>query len=632
MPENRGMKKLRRQLYSREGINGKIRRRKLGKRHYDVEEGWKQGTVRPTRPRKERSSLAILFISSVVFFVLAIVISLFVFFQDSNVVSGENIDIEVTGPIAIPGGEELVLQISVVNRNTVAIQFADLIIEYPDGTRSATDLNLSLPRIRESLGTIKPGKRVDLSARSVLFGEENSIQKIIITIEYRIEDSNAIFFKEDEHEVLLSSSPLSLVVDTLDEVVSGQDMEFDIAVVSNSTSIMENVLFQAEYPFGFEFLSSSPSPTYDDTVWRLGDLSPGQERHITLRGIMTGQDMEERVFKFSSGLQSDQNEREISAAFSVLNVPIVIERPFITLNLALNGDTGDEYIAHRGKEIQVDVMWSNNLPTKVTDAVIVINLAGTILDKSSVSVKDGFYRSIDNTIVWSKETDDRLGSIESGERGTVSFTFKPLDLSAGTSFKNSVILLDANVEGRRLSERNVPESVESTVSRTIEVATDLLLSSRGVFYTGPFINSGSLPPKAEQETTYTIIWTLTNSSNDVSNTTVVATLPSYVRWLGRISPSMENVTFNETSGMVEWSVDFLPLGTGYNNSPREVSFQIGLVPSVSQIGTHPVLVNQQTVRGLDRFTDTTISSVRNALTTEISTDSNTSYNDYQVVE
>lgn len=630
--DDSGISKMRKQLYSRQGVNGTIRRRKLGKQHFDTEKGWEKPAPRPMSRRKKKSPIVLLFISSVVFFVLAILISLFVFFQDSNVVSAENIDIEVSGPIAIPGGEELVLQIAVVNRNSVDIQFADLIIEYPEGTRSASDLNIELPRIRESLGTIKPGKRVELSIRSVLFGEENSIKEIVITIEYRIEDSNAIFFKEDKHEVLLSSSPLSLIVDSLKEVVSGQEMEFDITIVSNSTTVMEDVLLQVEYPFGFEFLGADPNPTYDDVVWKLGDLAPGQERHIRLRGIMTGQDMEERTFKFSSGIQSDQNEREISAAFSTLNIPIVIERPFITLNVALNGDTSQEYIASRGREVRADITWTNNLPTRVTDAVIVLKLFGDILNKSSVSVKNGFYRSIDNTIVWSKDTDDKLGSIEPGDRGTVSFTFTPHDLSAGTSFRNSEIALDASVQGKRLSESNVTESVESTVSRNIQVATDLQLSSRGVFYTGPFINSGSLPPKAESETTYTIIWTLTNSSNDVSNATVVASLPSYVRWLGRVSPSIEDITFNEIGGMIEWNVDFLPAGTGYNMAPREVAFQVALLPSVSQIGSRPILVNEQTVRGLDRFTDTTVTEQRRAITTDISTDSNTTFKDYPVAE
>lgn len=630
--DDSGIGKMRRQLYSRKGVNGAIRRRKLEKEHFETGKRWEQPQGRPPVRRKKRSPITLLFISSVVFFLLAILISLFVFFQDSNVVSAENIDIEVSGPIAIPGGEELILQISIVNRNPVDIQFADLIIEYPEGTRSSSDLNIELPRIRESLGTIKAGKRVELSTRSVLFGEENSVKNIVITIEYRIEDSNAIFFKEDKHEILLSSSPLSLVVDTLEEIVSGQEMEFDIAVVSNSTTVMEDVLLQVEYPFGFEFISANPSPTYDDVVWKLGDLSPGQERHITLRGIMTGQDLEERVFRFSSGIQSNQNEREISAAFSTLAVSVTINRPFITLNVALNGDTSVEYIARRGREVRADITWTNNLPTKVTDAVIVLKLFGDILDKSSVSVKNGFYRSIDNTIVWSKDTDDKLASIEPGTRGTVSFTFMPLELSAGTSFRNSEIALDASVQGRRLSESNVVESVESTISRNIKVATDLLLSTRAVFYTGPFINSGNLPPKAERETTYTIIWTLTNSSSDVSNATVVASLPSYVRWLGRVSPSIEEVSFNEVGGMVEWNVDFLPAGTGYTSSPREVAFQVALLPSISQIGQRPILVNEQTVRGLDRFTDSTVSGQKRALTTEISTDSNTSIKDYTVTD
>jgi hypothetical protein len=106
--------------------------------------------------------------------------------------------------------------------------------------------------------------------------------------------------------------------------------------------------------------------------------------------------------------------------------------------------------------------------------------------------------------------------------------------------------------------------------------------------------------------------------NAVANAVVTATLPSYVRWTGAVSPQGANVSYDSTTRAITWRIGDVPAAT--SGSAREVAFQVALTPSVSQAGTAPVILGEARISGADRFTGTTVSSVRPALTTRITTD------------
>ena len=55
---------------------------------------------------------------------------------------------------------------------------------------------------------------------------------------------------------------------------------------------------------------------------------------------------------------------------------------------------------------------------------------------------------------------------------------------------------------------------------------------------------------AGTETTYGIVFTLTNTTNKIENAKLTAVLPSYVRWVGVFSPASENLSFNQNDSSV----------------------------------------------------------------------------------
>jgi len=144
-----------------------------------VDDTWSAHEPMPTKRKSiipSHSFLKKAFVVSAVFFVLSFAYAAYSFIRTPEI-SPKNVVIEIVGPASIGAGEELDLQLTITNRNPVALQDVDLIIEYPEGTRSAQDIGKSLLRAVESLGTIKPGEVVRRSASALLFGEEGSIRQ-----------------------------------------------------------------------------------------------------------------------------------------------------------------------------------------------------------------------------------------------------------------------------------------------------------------------------------------------------------------------------------------------------------------------------------------------------------------------
>jgi hypothetical protein len=143
---------------------------------------------------------------------------------------------------------------------------------------------------------------------------------------------------------------------------------------------------------------------------------------------------------------------------------------------------------------------------------------------------------------------------------------------------------------------------------------------------------GPLPPKVDQTTTYTIIWSITNSYNDAENVRLVAQLPAYVEWEGIFSPSTENIFFNQTTNQIIWEIDKVSAGAGFSTSPREVAFRVAMTPSLSQIGESPSLIGQLSAQGRDDFAGVTLSDLVNGLSTRLTSDPGVTESQSKVVQ
>ncbi len=609
---------IKRHLYDREDVT--IARRTVGVLHpiaHKVSNTWQAAVgdsskMTPPLRKPPTSFFKKFFWGALIFFIGAVGFGAYMYFSGGISVSNDNIDIVVLGNAFTKGGEELPLQVEIINRNNASLELANLIIQYPRGANNDPTDVVRLPR--DSIGTIKAGQSVTRNIKVKLFGEEKSIRNIKISLEYHPEGSNAIFTKDNEYGVTISSAPLSLIADIPDTATTDQLFTFEVTTKLNTSLPSEGSVVQVAYPNGFVFDSAIPEPMIGNSIWSLASLSQTNPVKISIRGKVIGQPDDEQVFHVYAGTTSIANATKVNVVYNSLLETVKIVKPFLEAQILVNGKDSSIYSVSGGEVVNAEIFWTNNLSSKITDAEIYATISGNAFDRNTINPGEGFYNSATNKIFWDKNTISDLASVEPGARGSVRFSFKTNSF-AGTdnATKDPNITLDVSIRGRQASLGSIFSDISNVSKKVIKIASDFQIATSGAYH------SGSLPPKAEQETRYTVNWTLSNSSNSITQAQAKAALPVYVKWVGKSQGTTENISYNETTREVIWNIGTVRPNTGFDTN-REASFVVSLVPSLSQVGSVPQLVKDVYLSGTDSFAGTVVKSTRGPLTTFLPND------------
>ncbi|MCX6751515.1 MAG: hypothetical protein NT161_01975 [Candidatus Nomurabacteria bacterium] len=603
----------------------------------EVMDSWeKKETAEPNFREKffmKTSMFKKFFIFSIVFFVLAIGYASYMFFSKSNAVSNDNIDISVLSNAFTAGGEDYPLLLEIANRNNSPLDLVDLVVEYPKS--SQVGLSQDNEHLRISLGTIPAGGIKNESVKFILYGEQGSTRQIKISLEYRVEGSNAIFVKDKLYDVSISSTPINLSIDAPTEVSSNQDINLSVKATLNATKPVSKILLKVDYPIGFQFISANPSPYLGNNIWNLGDLAPGAERNVSILGKMIDVfDGEQKVFRAWSGSQSPSDKSLIDVVFNSLEHTMVIKKSSIEARLIVNGVSQREYAVDTKTPIQGQIQWSNNLETKINNLEIHAKISGNAVSRKTITVGQGYYNSSQDLIIWDKNSQSNFAEVNPGDSGSVSFSLSPLSLfsAAGGIIFSPTINIDVSVTGQQAQSGGAITQLSNSESKIIRILSDLGLSNKAIYYSGAFTNTGPMPPKVEQKTTYTIVWSLSNTANNISKAQIRSTLPPWVRFLGPFSPASEDLSFDASTKEIVWNIGGIPRGTGITEAGRTVSFQVELTPSLSQVGTTPTIINDTILTGHDDFANVDVRVNKTSLDTRLLSDPNFSVNGSRVVE
>jgi hypothetical protein len=551
--------------------------------------------------------LATIFLgAAAAFFVVALVVAGLLISVGGNSVSGDKITIDVEAPTSITGGDTVPLAITIVNRNLVALENATIEIDFPPGTKDAADVSEPYPHYVEQLGTLGSGERVTRSIKAVFFGASGQTLMVPISLSYGTKGSNAVFVKKYAYTLTVSSTPLEVSVDTLTETVSGKPLTLTLTVRSNATTPLSNVVLLGALPFGFTPVSSSIP--FTNSAFLLGTLQPGQSKTITLTGTLTGQNNEQRVFRFSIGTATSPKDQTLAVTYLTQDATVTIAAPFISTALSLNGSRVQDAVITPDSHQNVSVRYTNTLPTSIEHARVEVKISGSAIDYDSIRTSSGFYNSSTRTIVFSGDTDPSLESLSSGASGVGAFGFSTLP--ADELGPSPAVSFTVSVSGTRIGQTSVPEQVSASMTETAKVRTLVLLTASALHSSGPFNNSGPIPPVADEATTYTIVWGVQNTGSTIAGATVSATLPSYVMYTSNTNGS-GLFSYNESSRVVTWTIGDVPQGGSITGA-----FQVSLTPSTSQKGGAPALTSSTAFTGYDRFAGVQLTASADPVTTE----------------
>jgi hypothetical protein len=561
----------------------------------------------PIRERHDERHvrLATIFLSGAgLFFLIALAVAGYFFYFGSNSVSTDKVIVAIQGPTTIAGGDTVPLSLSLTNKNPTTLQNVTVEIDFPEGTRSASNVLVAYPRYVENLGELGSGEAVTRSIKAVVFGGAGQTLSLPVLISYTTASSNAIFEKKEVYALAVSSTPLSVSVDSLGETVSGAPITFTIMVRSNASIPLSNVVLTTSSPFGFSPTSASMPLT--NSSFLIGTLAPGATKQVVLTGTLSGQNSEQRVFHFTVGTAKSTQDSTLAVPYMTQDATVSIAAPFITTTLAVNGDTSNNVIVSPGTTQNVVVSYANTLPTTVTNASVKVTVSGSGINYDSITAANGFYNSADHSILFNRDTDPSLGVLAPGSSGIGTFSFATLP--AGTFSPTVTFAISAS--GTRVGQTNVPEQVTTSATKTVKVATAIGLSVLSSHTLDTFGITGSVPPRANQQTSYVVTWNLLNKGSTVAGGVVTTTLPSYVTYTAKTSGT-GSFSYDSSSRTVTWNAGDLVQGAS-----AQGVFQVILTPSTSQQGGIVSLTSNAFFSGYDRFAGARVTSTSGAATTE----------------
>ena len=601
-------------------------------------EAWEEGEgslgVHQWEEKDTGSPFVKFFFFSLVFFLVAAGIAGYGLFNKRIVVSPNNVNVTIFGPVSIKGGEELSIQVVIENKNTVPLNGVQLTTNFPTGTRYVGNLAQEQVRVVKKLDSIDAEETRTETVKAIILGGKNEKKEIAFEVRFSIEGSDALYTKTKKFVVNLTDSPLSFTTTLLKEITPGQDFTLGVDVKSNSPTVLKNAILKIDYPQGFIFKGAVPAPAKGDNLWSLGEMSLGDTAHIEISGSVLGESEQQKIFRISTGVGTDQDMLLLKTLLSSSQAGVTIRKSFLGVEIFVGGNTSGTTVLEEGTSSNINVRWTNNLLNKVSDVELTLSLSGGVINKKSVMPSsEGLYDAIHNTITWDKRVVKDLASLAPGEKGSVSLAFSLIPYSTVNAFKNPTITITTSIKGKRIDENNVPEDVKFVSTKTIKVNTAINVSSYGTYYGDPIPNTGPLPPKVGEETTYTITWEAKNSSNDINGAQISATIPLSVRWTGKVFPNGSPVSYDSTSKKVTWKIGDIKSGTGHLDDPAKISFQVALLPGLSQLYRSPMILSETTMTATDSFTGTTVSSVVGSVSTIISkTDPKVTQTDIAVTE
>jgi len=503
------------------------------------------------------------------------------YYYQKNIYSKEVLKLEILGPEEAQAFEEIEYLVKYKNNGNITLEEPEMIFQFPENSLPSNGETLTVVK---DLEDIYPGEEKTISFKVRLVGKENETSKSEATLRYRPKNLKAFYESKTTFTTKIKSTPLTFEFDLPSKAESGREIQFSLNYFSNADWPLSNLRVKIEYPSGFEFIASQPQ-ALEKTEWDLPILNKAEGGRIEIRGKLTGEIKEQKIFRATLGIWKD-------GEFILLKETVRgVETLKSSLSIFQQINGFSQYIANPGDSLHYEIFFRNIGEEPFQDLFLAVTLESRAFDYETIKTEFGQFNKGDNSMVWDWRQIPKLRFLGQGDEGKVEFWInlkKDWEQSSiqdkNFTLKNKIIL------------SQVKEEFETKINSRLEI------SQKGFFQDEIFGNSGPLPPKVGESTTYTVIWQAKNYYNDVKNVKIKATLSPGVKLTGRISPENSRLTFDSQSKEIIWELGDLEAGTGKITPAPNVAFQISFTPDFSQRGLMPLLVSQAKIIGEDYWT------------------------------
>jgi hypothetical protein len=534
---------------------------------------------------------------------LAIVIFAFFWHWQRNTFSKADIKLEIIGPKEASLLEEVEYLVRLKNDSQFALDNPQLIFIAPENSVKDGKIFETQVVEGEELGiAIYPGQEKVFSFKIQLLGKDSEAKIAKVNFSYQPRNLKARYQSETSFTTILKSNQITFDFDLSPRIPAGQDFTFKINYFSNLEIPLSDLRCQIEYPLGFTFISATPQ-SLDNNEWVIPVLNKSQGGRIEIKGKISGEIGEAKIFKARLGMVKDGKFillKEISKGIEII-------KPLIYLRQEINGNP--EYVAIPGDWLHYEIYFKNIGDSDLNNLTLFVKLEGEAFDLSTIKSELGIFHPSDNTIVFEGKNVPKLQYLLPMEEGKVDFWVKVKeDLG---NVKDPVLV-------NKVFLGEIKQEFLTKISTKLEIV------QKGYYFDEIFGNTGPLPPTVGQKTTYTILWQVKNYYSDVKDVKVRAKLPEGIELTGKIFPEEEKAkfAFDSNSREIVWSVGDVERGSGILKLGKTIAFQISLIPNESMKGKSPEIISEALIEGFDAWTGSKVENKTSALTTALPDDQN----------
>jgi len=560
-------------------------------------------------------SISIIFLSVVGFFV----------YRDLSSFDRDKIKLEIEGPERAVSGEETRYIVKYENKTKLALTDLRLTFHYPENSipleSDSLDQIIDLPNLESG-----QSGQIELPVR--IIGLKNETKRAWAQLSCQPVNLSAHYTNQAEFLTEIISVPLVLDFDLPQILVGGQSFNFSLRYSNQADVSFEDLQIRLEYPSGFVFQSAEPGSLENDNVWSLGELNEGEQGKIFIQGSVQGEEGDSKSFKASLGLFKDDQFTVYTETIDGLKISLSPLSVTQTVNDSM------DHVAQAGQTLNYRINYQNTTNIGIKNVVIVSKLIGKVLDLTSLDTKKGSFDGLSQTITWNAGNLSALEFLGPGQDGQISFSVRlkdPLPISNYTD-KNFIVenIVEIDSLENPLSLENIEIAGQSEL--ITKVASQISLQAQGYHNDDQISNTGPIPPKVGQMTTYTIKWRLVNTSNDLDQVKVRAFLPPHVKWMNRTSPANADLSYNSQTGELIWDIGDLPAATGVLLPVKAVAFQVGIVPGTVHLGNSMELIGSSQVTGQDNFVNLELATSDRAIDTDLPDDPTIDRSEGRVVQ
>ncbi|HLM84435.1 MAG TPA: hypothetical protein VK254_04490 [Candidatus Bathyarchaeia archaeon] len=517
--------------------------------------------------------------------------------------SEAQVKVSISGPEKVKSGESVSFDINYQNLNRASLTGAVLYINYSENFKPSGNLQFESEGPSTSkfnIGTIAAKSNGKITIQGKFFGAQDALVYLEAKLDYKPSTFNSTFEAKGNANVFISSSPLVIEMSGPQNAAAGNAVSYTVKYQNTGQEDFNDLKIKAEYPDGFSYVSSDPMPAQDNDIWYVGKLAAGQTGQVKVNGTVNGTRDEEKTVKFSIGQIGSDNAfisyGETQSSVKIIGSPLVISE-------TINGKK-EKVFANASDALLFKIDYQNTGSIGLRDLILSVEANSPMLDYSRIDMSSGKgeFDADKKIVTWKASDIPDFKTLAPGAQGSLTFSISVKDIIpvSGMNDKNFAFSAVARMDSPDIPTPEGANKIVASNAVDVKLNSKLLATLQGFFNDADIQNSGPLPPKVGQESTFTMHLKIANVSNDVTDAKVVMTLAPGVTWKNNFLPRDASMSNNSRTNELVWNVGSVSAGTGVITDPKELIFQLGLTPS--QAGDFAPLVSQTVFSAKDSFT------------------------------